>query len=443
MTYDLIVGLGQTGSSIARYLTRQQRSFIVFDTRPQPSGLAAFQATYPEVPVYLEYLPLDQVLHIERVIVSPGVALDHPVMQQLAARGLPILGDIECFAREVTAPIIAITGTNGKSTVTTLVTEMLKASGRHVAMGGNIGVPALDLLSEGQRYDVFVLELSSFQLNLVQTFAPKVATILNITADHLDRHHSFEAYVAAKQRIYLHAEKCVYPLEDPNAYPKIGMSAHRSFGLVPPTTSEAFGIAMHQSKLHFMKGTLPLLPVDALRIKGRHNWANALAALGLVDALGVLSSAVIDALAQFSGLSHRTQWIRTIDGIEFVNDSKGTNVGATLSALSGLGPAIQGKIVLIAGGQGKGASFLPLREPLAQYARAVVLVGEDAPLIEQAIQGVVPHCCAVSFEEAVMLAKQQAMSGDMVLLSPACASLDLFRDFNHRGEVFTALVEAL
>ena len=442
----LIAGLGKTGQSIARYLRMRNKPFAVFDTRAQPAGLSDFNAEFPGVDVFLGELPDTVYGQLIEIISSPGVALDEPCMRKAMDLGISVIGDIECFAREVKAPVIAITGTNGKSTVTTLVGEMAKEAGMAVAVAGNIGSPVLDLLDDGVLYDLWVLELSSFQLDLTFSLAPIAATILNVTPDHLDRHHTLEAYTKAKQRVYHQAKTLLYNREDTRTRPLILQKDQAplisSFGLEVATVGN-WGLIVDAGVSYLAYGQEPLLPVDALRIKGRHNWQNALAACALSEAAGIKRDYVIDVLQHFAGLPHRSQWIRTIDGVDFINDSKGTNIGATMSAISGIGGSMQGKIVLIAGGQGKGADFTELRAPMADYVRSVVLIGEDADILEAALADVVDVIRAPSLDAAISVAKLQAKPGDVVLLSPACASLDMFRDFNHRGDMFTAAVDAL
>lgn len=443
----LIAGLGKTGHSIARYLQRRNKHFVVFDTRTSPVGLAEFNAEFPGVEVFSATLPAELYKQLVAIISSPGVALEHPVIQEAIAMGIPVFGDVECLAREIQAPVIAITGTNGKSTVTTLVGEMAKAAGLSVAVAGNIGTPVLDLLDDDMHYDLWVLELSSFQLDLTYSLAPIASTILNVSPDHLDRHHSLDAYVQAKQRIYHQAKFLLYNRDDhlTNPVEDIIPNAHScSFGLdVQQDKNPQWGITSEDNVHYLSFGLKKLMPADVLRIKGRHNWSNALAACALAHAAGIAFTHMVDVLERFAGLPHRSQWVRTLDKVEWINDSKGTNIGATMSAISGIGGSMAGKIVLIAGGQGKGADFTELRTPMADFVRSVVLIGEDAEKIERALSDSVPVLRAISLDEAVNLARLEAKPGDVVLLSPACASLDMFRDFNHRGEVFTAMVNAL
>ncbi|WP_133128353.1 UDP-N-acetylmuramoyl-L-alanine--D-glutamate ligase [Legionella nagasakiensis] len=441
----LVAGLGKTGYSIARYLRRRNQPFIAFDTRTNPAGIDEFRNEFPGVDVFLGQFPKSLYSQLSGIISSPGVSLDEPIFRDALEMDIPIFGDIDCLAREVDAPIIAITGTNGKSTVTTLVGEMAKASGLSVAVAGNIGLPVLDILDVGVRYDLWVLELSSFQLDLTHSLAPLAATILNVTPDHLDRHHTLEAYAKAKQRIYSKAEILLYNRKDQQTVPNASLAGIRrlvSYGLDTPERDH-WGIVNKRGINYIAHGQDCLLPVDALLIRGKHNWLNAIAACALADAAGIAPVFMIEVLRRFAGLPHRSQWVRTIDGVDWVNDSKGTNVGATISSISGIGDSIDGRIVLIAGGQGKGADFSELRQPVADYVRSVILMGEDALKIEEALAEVVPIHHASSLDGAIQIAKSKAENGDVVLLSPACASFDMFRDFNHRGDDFIAMVNAL
>lgn len=441
----LVAGLGKTGLSIARYLRRKNKDFIVFDTRKDVAGLDDFKAEFPNVRIYLSEIPSEVVANVSDFITSPGLPLETPCLAQAKQNGAEIYGDIECLAREITVPVIAITGTNGKSTVTTLVGDMAKQAGFKVAVAGNIGTPVLDLLQDETQYDLWVLELSSFQLDLTFSLKPKVATILNVSPDHLDRHHTLEAYIEAKQRVYYQAETAVYNREDVCTFPSNEYASVLNcvtFGADIPSAGN-WGLINQDQQIYLAKGDECFFPVDSLLIKGVHNWLNALAAIALAEAAGIAVDAIISVLKTFSGLSHRCQWVRTLDGVDWINDSKGTNIGATLSAIKGIGGSMQGKIVLIAGGQGKGADFTEMRQPVVDYVRSIVLIGEDADKLELALVDTVPIDRADSLEKAVQVARTRAKPGDVVLLSPACASLDMFRDFNHRGDVFTTLVNGL
>ncbi len=446
-SFYLVAGLGKTGLSIARYLFRKNKDFAVFDTRKEPLGLQEFQTEFPQIAIYLEHVPEELFTKITDIITSPGLSLDLPFFKKAHEKGIAVYGDIECLAREIHAPIVTITGTNGKSTVTTLVGEMAKAAGIKVAVAGNIGTPVLDRLNEAQHYDLWVLELSSFQLDLTYSLSSIAATILNVSPDHLDRHHSMSAYIEAKQRIYHQAQTILYNRDDAATTPnqKNQELAERviSFGNDCPPTENDWGLINKEGQIYLSRGKELILAVDSLRIKGVHNWHNALAACALADALTISQGVMQNVLVSFSGLNHRCQWVRTLNEVDWINDSKGTNIGATISAINGIGGSMQGKIVLIAGGQGKGADFKELRQSIRGFVRSIVLIGEDADKMEDALSEVVPITRASSLENAVTLAEAQAKPGDVVLLSPACASLDMFRDYNHRGEVFTASVLGL
>ncbi|MGQ3892529.1 UDP-N-acetylmuramoyl-L-alanine--D-glutamate ligase [Legionella sp. CNM-4043-24] len=440
----LVAGLGKTGRSIAGYLQRRQLPFVVYDTRAHIEGLDDFCHDFPGVEVFAGEFPEHLYPRLGCIIASPGVALDAPFILKAQAEGISVIGDIECLAREIKVPVIAITGTNGKSTVTTLVGEMARAAGLSVAVAGNIGLPVLDLLDDGQHYDLWVLELSSFQLDLVHSLAPIAATILNVSPDHLDRHHTLSAYISAKQRVYHQALVCVYNRDDAHTIPVGDAASARSchYGLDEAEGGD-WGIIRYQGSNYLAQGKNRLLSVDSLRLKGRHNWQNALAACALADAAGIDVRHMIEVLSTFAGLPHRCQWVRTLDGVDWINDSKGTNIGATISAISGIGGSMAGKIVLIAGGLGKGADFSELQITVGDFVRTAVLIGADAEKIAQALSGVTPIVRATTLDEAIRLARARAQPGDVVLLSPACASQDMFRDFNHRGEAFAQIVDML
>ncbi|KTD40024.1 UDP-N-acetylmuramoyl-L-alanine--D-glutamate ligase [Legionella parisiensis] len=437
----LVAGLGKTGLSVARYLHSKNKPFIAFDTRAQAQSVTEFTKEFPNVRVYTQDIPDEIIGQLSDIIASPGLPLDTPFFKKAMQMGIAVYGDIECLAREIHAPVIAITGTNGKSTVTTLVGEMAKAAGYKVAVAGNIGTPVLDMLHDEHQYDLWVLELSSFQLDLTYSLTPIAATILNVTPDHLDRHHTMEAYVQAKQRIYDKAQIALFNRDDPYTVPTTEVN-RISFGIDAPEKNN-WGLITQNDKIYLSKGNTCILPVESILIKGVHNWLNALAASALADSAGISQQHIISILTSFAGLAHRCQWVRTLDGVDWINDSKGTNIGATISAINGIGGSMQGKIVLIAGGQGKGADFSELAQSIADYVRSIVLIGEDADKIEAALANVVPIARASSLDNAVVIAKSQAKPGDVVLLSPACASLDMFSDFNHRGESFASLVNGL
>jgi UDP-N-acetylmuramoylalanine--D-glutamate ligase len=439
----LVVGIGITGFSIARHLERNGKSFVVYDTRVDCPYAAAFHEAFPQTRLLLgDAISIDCLDEVTTIVASPGVDLNTAILVEARRRGLPIIGDIELFARQISVPIIAITGTNGKSTVTTLVGEMAKADGWKVSVAGNIGTPVLDCLYDAPMSDLWVLELSSFQLELTDSLKPCAATILNISPDHLDRHGDYAAYIRAKQRIYHHAAYIVENRQDPLTHPtKESTAMLASFGLDTPSVGH-WGLCRVDDEWVLTQGEVSVLSVAEMCLKGQHNWLNALAAMALASAVGISRTAMITVLKSFQGLPHRAAWVRTLDGVDFINDSKGTNIGATIAAIAGIGEALAGKIVLIAGGQGKGADFSELNPALAQYVRTVVLIGEDASRIAEAIS-TVPLLAADSMEAAVNQARLVAKAGDVVLLSPACASFDMFNDYKHRGEVFASVVCAL
>ncbi len=445
MNMTLIVGLGKTGLSVARFLARRGERFAVADSRVNPPGLEQLRAERPAVEVHLG--PFDAALFSRqaRLVVSPGVSLQEPALRAARAAGVDILGDVELFARSVDAPVVGITGSNGKSTVTTLLGDMARASGLETRVGGNLGTPALELLLESDEAgapDLYVLELSSFQLETVATLNCRAATVLNVSADHLDRHGGMDEYAAIKQRIFRGDGVMVLNADDARvaAMAAVGRVV-RWFSLEAPRGNGDYGVRWIDARTQLCRGTEDIIAVDELKIAGRHNWANALAALALADAMEFPRAAVVRALREFAGLPHRCQWVTERNGVSWYDDSKGTNVGSTLAALSGM-PG--DKVVLIAGGDGKGQDFAPLRAAVAAHARAVVLIGRDAPLIEQAIAGAVPIVHAgSSMEQAVRECARLAQPGDCVLLSPACASFDMFDNYVHRAEVFVAAVREL
>ncbi|MFT4268840.1 MAG: UDP-N-acetylmuramoyl-L-alanine--D-glutamate ligase [Xenophilus sp.] len=520
----LVLGLGQSGLAMARWCARHGAQVTVADTREAPPQLAALRGQLPQVTfvggpfgaALVEGTP------IRAVYRSPGLsqAAIAPVADAARAIGLPIGGELDLFAQaladlrgadaapaeaetadtaakapesgeEAPAPVIApppaetgyrpavlaVTGTNGKTTVTSLTGLLVERAGRAVAVAGNIGPSLLDTLAERMDANdlpqVWVLELSSFQLDGVRGFEPTAATVLNITQDHLDWHGDMDAYAGAKARIFGERGLMVLNRDDPAVMallpPPVRVKlqrpqqrVHLTFGASLPQRPGDFGIervngmawlvraheadetrkrkrgAAQEEEIHLQR----LMPADALRIRGQHNAMNALAALALAVAAGCPLAPMLYGLREYAGEPHRVEPVALIDGIEFFDDSKGTNVGATAAALPGLG--VDRRVVLIAGGEGKGQDFGPLAEPVGRYARAVVLIGRDAPIIRAALEGAgVPLLDATSMDEAVLLAARRAQSGDAVLLSPACASFDMFRDYAHRAEVFREAVQAL
>lgn len=442
-TSAVIVGLGKTGLSCARHLHALGWRLAITDTRAQPPELDRLRVLFPEIPVSVGGLDISLLDHAAYVVASPGVSLAEPFFVQAQARGLEIVGDIEMFARAVDAPVVGITGTNGKSTVTTLVGRMAERAGLKVRVGGNLGEPALDLLAaanrDSQTTQLYVLELSSYQLETTTSLDLQAATVLNVTPDHLDRYASVAQYAEAKSRIFSRCDTAIINLDDPLVIemPRPGQRT-LSFSLRASIGAD-YAVASQGSQWFLTQRGQPLLSLSEMKIKGLHNAANALAALALGEALGLPLEVMLAELRSFSGLPHRSQWVADVKGVTYVNDSKGTNVGATLAAVSGM----QGPLIMIAGGDGKNQDFTALAAAFRGKVRHTVLIGRDAPAIARALDGVCSVETCRTLEEAVTAAARAAHSGDTVLLSPACASLDMFKDYAHRGVVFTQAVKEL
>jgi len=437
----LVLGLGKSGLSLVRALRALGFRVAACDSRENPPELARLQREYPEVEVRLGDWDADYLSRFSTAYVSPGIALKQPALQEAARRGLVFSGDMDLFSTLAKAPIVAITGSNGKSTVTTLVGEMAKAAGWKVAVGGNLGTPALDLLADD--VELYVLELSSFQLETCRALGAQVACCLNLSEDHMDRYASLHDYRAAKLRIFNGAASQVVNVASPSLSSPDKALPTFSFGFKDEPAANHFGLTHARGVYYLTYGDALLLPVAQLKIRGTHNYDNALAALALGHAAGLPMAFMLDALRAFKGLSHRCEFVRERQSVSWYNDSKATNVGAAVAAIEGLGQGNQGKLLLIAGGDGKGADFSPLRLPVSQYCRAVLLLGRDAGKLESALQGTVPLHRVDSLEQAVQRAAQLAQAGDSVLLSPACASLDMFKNFEQRGDIFAQCVEAL
>ena len=435
-TRALVLGLGRTGVSCARYLRRRGLEVRVADTRGNPPGLETLRGEDAAVELRTGRFETALLDDVAQVVVSPGLSVREPVVQEAGRRGLPVVGDIELFAREAQAPVAAVTGTNGKSTVTTLVAELASATGRATLAGGNLGEPALDLLTRPVP-ELYVLELSSFQLETTWSLRTATATVLNVTPDHMDRYADVQSYADAKARVFDGCKVAVVNADDElvRRMPREGQRV-LSFSL---RLGEAdYALATHPEPMLLRRGE-PLLPLSQLKMQGLHNAANAMAALAMCEALALPDEPVLAALTRFGGLQHRAQWVADVDGVRYVNDSKGTNVGATVAAVGGM----KGPLVLIAGGDGKNADFSALRDALRDKVRHAVLIGRDAPRLAAALEGVITSERQPDMASAVRAARAAARPGDTVLLSPACASLDMYRDFAHRGEAFIAAVRGL
>ena len=437
-----VLGLGATGLSCSRFLATRGARVSAFDTRSAPPNLAAARALGIDVHCgALGEHALDDFAH---VAVSPGIPLDEPALLRARQRDADIVGDIELFAWHAGAPVAAVTGSNGKSTVTTLVWRMLEADGRRVRAGANLGTPAPDLLGAAEP-DAYVLELSSFQLDLTATLRPTVAAVLNITADHIDRHGSFAAYREAKARILTGASHIVLNADDPAVASLADrVTAPATIDWIAPDSDDVahHRVAPHAGARWLWACDIPVMPVSELRIAGRHNEFNALAAIAMTSRIGVGVDAQRRALRAFDGLAHRCRLVAERRGVRWFNDSKGTNIGATVAAIHGL-VTDDARAVLIAGGQGKGADFRELRPAVTDRVRLALLLGEDAREIGRAIEDLCEVRYVPDIETAVREAADRAQPGELVLLSPACASLDMFSNYEERGRVFEAAVHAV
>ncbi len=435
----VVLGLGVTGLSCARYLARCGQTFTVVDTRSEPPGLDELLSEFPHVPIFLGDVPAAVVENAGELVVSPGLSLDEPLVLKAIAAGVDVVGDIDLFMREASAPVVGITGSNAKSTVTELLGQMARESSLNVAVGGNLGTPALDLLSED--CELYVLELSSFQLERAGQLNLAVATVLNVSEDHLDRHGSLQNYHRAKHRVFTGAKAVVVNKNDSLTTPLVAPSVDViAWGMGKPDLG-GFGIRRDEGEEYLCYQFETLMPVFDLGLLGRHNIANALAALALGKAVGLQMPAMLKVLREFQGLEHRCQPVAEIGGVSYVNDSKGTNPGATEAAIRGLGAGRN--IVLIAGGVGKGADFSQLRESVAAHCKLLVLFGEAAEEMRESLRQGTEVVIVDSLQSAVSIAAQNSVDGDCVLLSPACASFDMFDGYMERGEAFVRAVSEL
>ena len=432
--HNLVVGLGKSGLACVRHLVARGEQVTVCDSRDAPPMLAALRMEFPQVEARLGGFPGDAFADAGRVVLSPGV--DRRLLPLVT--GIPVVGEIELFAQAAAAPVAAVTGTNGKSTVVTLLGEMATQAGRRVLVGGNLGTPALDLL-DAPAPEFFVIELSSYQLETTRSLNASAAVVLNVSPHHLDRYADFADYLATKARIYDGDGVMVLNRDDP-AVMSLARAGRETltFGLDAPDDG-AYGVVERDAAPWLARGGEALLPAAALRIPGRHNLANALAALALGEALALPRAACLDALLAYRGLPHRLEWVGEADDVRWYNDSKATNPGATAAALGGL----EGPLVLIAGGQPEPVDYAPLGAAAAGKLRAVLLVGDDVTALERVLAPVAPLERAADMEAAVARARELAVPGDNVLLSPACASFDRYRDFEQRGARFATAVREL
>ena len=438
----VVAGLGISGVSAVNFLHEKGYRVAVTDSRALPPG-------HDQIPTQVQtsFGQFDQelLLSAEEIIISPGLDPKLPEIRAAIAKGIPVISEIQVLRRATDKPIVAITGSNAKSTVTTLIGLMAENAGKKVAVGGNLGRPALDLIKDDP--ELYILELSSFQLETTSNLNAEVAVVLNLSEDHLDRHGDMMGYHTAKHRIFQGVKKVVHNRDDSLTRPLVpDATPMQSFGLNAPDMNQYGVLRETDGTMWLARGRERLLKSSDMYMQGTHNVANALACLALGEAIDLPLDSMLETLKTFKGLEHRCEFVKDVNGVRYYNDSKGTNIGATLAALDGLGAAIevqQGQVAIILGGQGKGQDFTALRESLSKFAKVAVLIGEDCPVIEKAIEGTTTLLHAESLAEAVALCQQNTQPNDVVLLSPACASFDMFSGYPQRGHQFVALVNEL
>lgn len=439
----LVLGMGITGLSCVRFLYQRGAKLVVMDDRTAPPHLEQIRQLYPDITVSTGGFDARLLAQVHSLVVSPGIDLRDPFIQNAKTQGKIILGDIELFARHVNAPVVAITGSNGKSTVTTLVGQMAQQDGKTVRVGGNLGTAALDLLGEPAP-DFYVLELSSFQLDTTDSLTAHAAVVLNLSEDHLDRYTHAQEYYRSKLRVYRGCRHAIVNLDD--AWLKqqsLGVAAPIYFSL-NPDTAVPYSVASYRGQDHLWIKGQAYLPCEQIAIKGAHNIANSLAAVALAHTMGVSDQAIQATLRTFKGLAHRCQLVRIHREVSWFNDSKGTNVGASIAAIEGMAKLTQYRRVwLIAGGVGKGQDFKPLVAVAQRYLHGVILLGQAAEEISQVLNDALPVWRVTGMAEAVQKVADLAQPQDAVLLSPACASFDQYRNYQERGEHFTQLVNGL
>ena len=436
-----ILGMGATGVSVASYLAAKDISFDFVDSRNKPPNLDLVKAKYPKAEINLGSFDEEFLCRYDRLIVSPGIALSESALIKAKQQGVELLGDLELFLEQAQAPVIIISGSNGKSTVTALVGKMAEDSGLKIGVGGNLGTPMLDLLDN--RHKLYVIEVSSFQLELLNDSRGAISGLLNISPDHLDRYKNLQQYHTAKHRIFRGASKVIINREDALTRPLISTQIPMiSFGLNQPDLG-SFGILEGIQGGYLSYGIERLMRIEQVALKGTHNLANVLAALALGQAADLPMQSMLDTLKTFKGLPHRCQAIAEIDSVSFINDSKATNIGATVAAIRGFGNKAHKNIVLIAGGQAKGQEFSVLASEISDFVKLTILIGEDSHKIGSELGDSCEVKYSDSLDAAVIEAKQSSVSGDTVLLSPACASFDMFDGFEHRGNCFETAVGGL
>ena len=435
----LIVGLGKTGLSCARYLASKGYPVAVTDSRVNPPGLEVLSEEYPDIAIFSGGFERAAFSTAKQIIVSPGVSLDEPLIAAAIQEGKNVIGDVELFAQNVEAPVVAITGSNGKSTVTTLLGEMVEAAGYAVKVGGNLGTPVLDMLLDREKADFFIVELSSFQLETTHSLNSVASVVLNISADHMDRYRDLQHYINVKRRVTQGSGVVVVNKDD--GYTSELNEGDRniiSFGLSEPKDNE-YGLRHISGELWLARGDKNIVKAGALKLHGMHNLSNVLAAFALSEAIGLDLDVVLPSVIDFPGLPHRMRWVANINGVSWYNDSKATNIGAAIAAIDSLVE----DVILIAGGEGKAADFSQMRDVVNKKVKAMVLIGRDAKLIADALQGTTDIKFADDMEDAVRQAHETAKQGDVVLLAPACASFDMYSGYEQRGIDFMTKIKVL
>lgn len=431
----LVIGLGATGFSCVQYLQSKNIPVMVVDTRDNPPKLAECKKCFPHIEIHLGKFSDAVFSKANTIVVSPGMSLDEPCIKKCISNNIPVIGDVDIFARDATAPIIAITGSNGKTTLTTLMGELIKNAGYKAIVCGNIGLPVLEALQQ-PKPDYYVVELSSFQLDTTYSLKAKVAVVINVSADHMDRYATVDDYRASKQRVYKNCEFAIANKDEPDIWKNLHFKNDLIiFTLKKPNENE-FGI----SDNYLMQGNHKLILISDLILQERHNNQNFLAALAMGSALQLPMENMLQTLKQFSGLPHRCQFVKNINGVAYYNDSKATNVGAAIAAIDSMSQHIKGRIILLAGGDSKGVDLTPLQNPVKKNVAHVILFGKDADLLQTTLSDCTDISRVNNLREAISAAKKIAQSGDIVLLSPACSSLDQFENYAARGNEFIEVV---
>jgi len=439
--YDaVIVGLGKTGLSCFRYLSNQGLNVAITDSREEPPELLELKAEFESASVYLGQINEQVLLASDQIILSPGVSLDDKSIKLSIENNIPVFGDIELFCQKAQAPIIAVSGSNGKSTVTTIVAEMTRLAGLKTYVGGNIGIPALDLLSDSSP-DLYVLELSSFQLETTYSLNAHASVVLNVSPDHMDRYSSLKDYANTKKRIYSGQGLMVLNKDEEYIHSIIDSKRDTIYFSLGAPEGENFGLINHNNEVWLSQGNEKIINKNQLKIKGEHNISNALAAMALAGAVNVPTNIMADVLKNFTGLEHRCQLVREIDNVSWYNDSKATNVGACIASITGL--CELGNIILIAGGDSKGADLSGLNPIVKKYIKRVFLFGIDANKLADVMGSDVDKEFVNNMNEAVKGASKIADPDDIVLLAPACSSLDMYKNYQQRGDAFISAIDAL